>query len=95
MISKNRDIYRIGILFLLIIATSQIAYTQAPDTIWTKTLVGSSNDVGAAVQQTSDAGYIITVWTESYGAGSRYWWLIIVKKTTFCIRTIGMASSPS
>ena len=44
MIRKNRDIYRIGILFLLIIATIQIAYAQAPDTLWTRTFVGMAVD---------------------------------------------------
>ena len=37
---------------------------------WTKTYGGSSDDVGFSVQQTSDGGYIIAGYTESFGAGT-------------------------
>jgi hypothetical protein len=46
------------------------------DTVWTRTYGGSAADIGNAVQQTDDAGFIITGFTESRGAGGRDVWLV-------------------
>ncbi|MFH1320322.1 MAG: SprB repeat-containing protein, partial [Bacteroidota bacterium] len=41
------------------------------DTMWTKVYGGSADDWGTSVQQTSDAGYLVTGYTESFGAGGK------------------------
>jgi len=39
------------------------------DTMWTKTYGGPLDDEGRSVQETSDGGFIIAGWTESFGVG--------------------------
>ena len=46
------------------------------DTIWTKTYGGIDNENSGSGQQTSDGGYIIVGYTESYGAGDFDIWLV-------------------
>ena len=57
-------------IILSILFQTGINAQNAGDTLWTKTYGGANSDKGWCVQQTSDEGYIISGWTDSYGAGS-------------------------
>jgi hypothetical protein len=47
--------------------------------LWNKTFGGTNFDEACSVQQTTDGGYILAGWTDSYGVGNSDFWLIKVK----------------
>ena len=56
---------------------SYVVKTNASgDTLWTRTYGGTSQDAVRAVQQTSDGGYTLAGWTNSFGAGVQDVYLI-------------------
>ena len=61
------------------------------DTLWTRTYGGTNYDYGRSVQQTSDAGYIIAGFTNSFGAGGMDVYLIKTNASgdTLWTRTYG------
>lgn len=53
-----------------------IKTNSSGDTAWTRTYGGANADVGGAVQQTADGGYVTAGWTSSFGAGGSDIYLI-------------------
>lgn len=53
-----------------------VKLNAAGDISWTKTYGGTGLEIGSAVQQTSDGGYILTGQIDSYGAGFGDFYLI-------------------
>ncbi|UCG92902.1 MAG: T9SS type A sorting domain-containing protein [candidate division WOR-3 bacterium] len=49
--------------------TALLVFAQGPDTLWTRTYGGALDEFGMSLQQTADSGYVMTGWTESFGAG--------------------------
>jgi len=81
-------------IFLAIACVLLLVSTTAADpgdTLWTRTYGGSSSDIGWSVQQTSDGGYIIAGYTESFGAGGYDVYLVKTNSSgnTLWTRTYG------
>jgi len=64
------------------------------DTLWTRTYGGGRYDEGYSVQQTSDSGYIIAGYTDSFGPGNDNVWLLKTDSSgdTLWTRTYGLGN---
>jgi hypothetical protein len=64
------------------------------DSVWSRIFGGTSDEYCFSVQQTFDDGYVLAGWTESFGAGSRDFWLVKTNTNgdSLWSRTFGGAS---
>ncbi|MFQ5869426.1 MAG: T9SS type A sorting domain-containing protein [Candidatus Zixiibacteriota bacterium] len=76
---------------LLGLSFTPMAAADPGDTLWTRTYGGSGVDGGYSVQQTSDGGYIIAGYTDSFGAGLQDFYLVKTDSSgdTLWTRTYG------
>jgi len=63
--------YGSGLKDLWLVKVNQAGFEE-----WSRTFGGPLQDSGSEVRQTSDGGYIITGYTESFGSGSSDMWIL-------------------
>jgi hypothetical protein len=65
-----------SILFFVLISLPLVGSVGASSTMWTQTYGGTASDSAEAMIQTSDGGYAIAGYTDSFGAGYSDFWLV-------------------
>jgi hypothetical protein len=63
-------------LFLAVILNPLFFVSASSMEGWSRTYGGAADDAAAAVVQTSDGGYAVAGYTESFGAGNADFWLV-------------------
>ena len=63
--SATYRVISVSIISLLLLVVALQA--QTPDLVWTNTFGGAADEIGFAVRQTPDGGYILAGHTLSYG----------------------------
>jgi len=74
MLSKK--LFLSSIVLFVLVSFPLISSVGASSEMWSQTYGGTSSDSAAAMVQTSDGGYAIAGYTESFGAGSYDFWLV-------------------
>ena len=75
--AKMQSLRRLALLGgTLLFLSAACTFSQAPDTIWTRTYGGPNHNEGLSVQETMDGGYIMTGYTVDFGGGLRNVWLV-------------------
>ena len=57
-----------------------IKIDQNGDSLWAQRYGGGDLDECMSIQQTTDGGYVLAGWTDSYGAGAYDFWLVKTKR---------------
>jgi len=63
-------------LLFVLVSLLFVGSVGASSELWSRTYGGTGNDIASSLAQTSDGGYIITGYTESFGAGKEDVWLV-------------------
>ncbi len=67
---------RHALLLFLMLGISVLTFAEPPDSLWSQTFGTSDWEECWSVQQTTDSGYILGGYTQSYGAGDKDFWLV-------------------
>jgi len=71
IVAGRTDSFGAGLWDFYLVKTNSLG-----EPLWTRTYGGSSYDAARSVQQTSDGGYIVAGFTQSFGAGGQDFYLV-------------------